>query len=166
MQCRDVGKVLADALEDEGEDAAETINNRNNSVKPTWLINKKGKLKMKVAVTAVEENLEGQVDPRFGRAKYIIVVDTDTDDFKVHNNSVNLNAAQGAGIQTGRNIANLGGVEAVITGNVGPNAYKTLTVAGIKVFLSDKQSVAEAIESFKGGKLKEADNANVEGHWA
>jgi predicted Fe-Mo cluster-binding NifX family protein len=119
---------------------------------------------MKVAVTAVEKDLTSQVDPRFGRAKYIIVVDTETGNFSINDNTLNLNAAQGAGIQTGRNVANLG-VEAVITGNVGPNAYKTLNAAGVKIFLSEKQTVLEAIESFKGGKLKEADNANVEGHW-
>ena len=119
---------------------------------------------MKIAVTAEAENLTSQIDLRFGRAKYLIVVDTDTGDFKAHDNSVNLNAAQGAGIQTGSNIANLG-VEAVITGNVGPNAFRTLSAAGVKIFLADKQTVQEAIDSFKAGKLKEVDKANVEGHW-
>jgi len=120
---------------------------------------------MKIAVTAETGNLTSQIDLRFGRAKYLIVVDTDMGDFKAHDNSVNLNAAQGAGIQTGGNIANLG-VEAVITGNVGPNAFKTLNAAGVKVFLAGKQTVQEAIDSFKTGKLKEVDKANVAGHWA
>ncbi len=119
---------------------------------------------MKIAITAFEERLTSQIDLRFGRAKYLIVVDTDTGDFKAHDNSVNLNAAQGAGIQTGGNIVNLG-VEAVITGNVGPNAFRTLNVAGVKMFLAEKQTVQEAIDSFKAGKLKEVDKANVEGHW-
>ena len=120
---------------------------------------------MKIAVTAETGNLTSQIDLRFGRAKYLIVVDTDTGDFKAHDNSVNLNAAQGAGIQTGGNIANLG-VEAVITGNVGPNAFRTLNAAGVKVFLAGKQTVQEAIDSFKLGKLKETNQANVAGHWA
>jgi predicted Fe-Mo cluster-binding NifX family protein len=77
---------------------------------------------------------------------------------------VNLNAVQGAGIQTGQNIANLG-VEAVITGNVGPNAFKTLNAAGIEIFLAEAQTVQEAIDLFKARKLKEVDKANVEGHW-
>jgi predicted Fe-Mo cluster-binding NifX family protein len=119
---------------------------------------------MKIAVTAEADQLTNQIDFRFGRAKYLIVVDTDTGDFKAHDNSVNLNAAQGAGIQTGSNIANLG-VEAVITGNVGPNAFKTLNAAGVKIFLAEKQTVQEAIDSFKAGKLKEVNKANVEGHW-
>lgn len=119
---------------------------------------------MKIAITAQDKELSSEIDLRFGRAKYLIVVDTETGDFKPHDNSVNLNAAQGAGIQTGSNIANLG-VEAVITGNVGPNAFKTLHAANIKIFLAGKQSVDKAVESFKAGTLKEVDNANVEGHW-
>jgi len=119
---------------------------------------------MKVAVTSQGQELSSEVDPRFGRAKSLIVVDTETGKFQAHDNSVNLNAAQGAGIQTGKNIANLD-VDAVITGNVGPNAFKTLSAAKVKVFLADKQTVQQAIDLFKEGKLKEVDRANVEGHW-
>jgi len=119
---------------------------------------------MKVAVTAQDKGPSSEIDLRFGRAKWLIVVDTETDDFEVHNNELNLNAVQGAGIQTGQNIADFG-VEAVITGNVGPNAFKTLSAADIKIFLAEKQTVADAIEAFKAGKLKEVDQANVEGHW-
>lgn len=126
---------------------------------------KKGrKEKMRIAITGQGKDLSSYVDPRFGRAKWLIIVDTETGDFQAHDNSVNLNAVQGAGIQTGQNIANLG-VEAVITGNVGPNAFKTLNAANVKIFLAEKQAVAEAIDSFKAGELKEVDQANVEGHW-
>jgi len=119
---------------------------------------------MKIAVTAQGRELSSEIDTRFGRAKWIVVVDTETGDFAAHDNVVNLNAVQGAGIQTGQNIANLG-VEAVITGNVGPNAFKTLNTASVKIFLAEKQTVQEAIDLFKAGKLKEVDQANVEGHW-
>jgi predicted Fe-Mo cluster-binding NifX family protein len=119
---------------------------------------------MKIAITAQSKELSSEIDLRFGRAKWIIVVDSQTGDFQAHDNAVNLNAVQGAGIQTGQNIANLD-VEVVITGNVGPNAFKTLNAAGVKIFLAEKQTVQEAIDTFKGGKLKEVDQANVEGHW-
>jgi predicted Fe-Mo cluster-binding NifX family protein len=119
---------------------------------------------MKIVITAQGKELSSEIDLRFGRAKWLIVVDTETGDCKAHDNIVNLNAVQGAGIQTGQNIANLG-VEAVITGNVGPNAFKTLSAAGVKIFLAEKQTVAEAVESFKADNLKEVDQANVEGHW-
>jgi predicted Fe-Mo cluster-binding NifX family protein len=119
---------------------------------------------VKVAVTAQGNELSSEIDLRFGRAEWLIVVDTETGDYEAHDNVVNLNAVQGAGIQTGQNVANLG-VEAVITGNVGPNAYKTLNAANVKTFLADKQTVQDAIDSFKAGRLKEIEQANVEGHW-
>jgi len=119
---------------------------------------------MKIAITAQGKELSSEIDLRFGRARWIIVVDSQTGDFAAHDNVVNLNAVQGAGIQTGQNIANLD-VEAVITGNVGPNAFKTLNKAGVKIFLAEKQTVQNAIDSLKAGKLKEVDQANVEGHW-
>ncbi len=66
------------------------------------------KNRMKIAITAQEKELSSEVDLRFGRAKFLLVVDTETGDFEVHDNELNLNAVQGAGIQTGQNIANLG----------------------------------------------------------
>jgi len=119
---------------------------------------------MKIVITAQGKELSSEIDLRFGRAKWLIVIDTETDDFEAYDNVVNLNAVQGAGIQTGQNIANLG-VGAVITGNVGPNAFRTLNAADIKIFIATKQTVAEAIDSFKAGELKEVEQANVEGHW-
>ena len=119
---------------------------------------------MKVAITSQGKELSSEIDLRFGRAKWIIVVDTETGEFQLQDNVVNLNAVQGAGIQTGQNIANLG-VEAVITGNIGPNAFKTLNAAEVKMFLAQKQTVRQALDLFKVGKLKEVDGANVEGHW-
>ena len=119
---------------------------------------------MKIAVIAQGKDMLSEIDPRFGRAKWLIVIDSETGNFQAHDNAVNLNAIQGAGVQTGQNIANLD-VEAVITSNVGPNAFKTLSKAGVKIFLADKQTVAEAVESLKAGKLKQVDQANFEGHW-
>jgi len=119
---------------------------------------------MKIAITSQGKELSSEIDLRFGRAKWLIVVDTESGDFQAHDNTVNLNAAQGAGIQTGQNIANLG-VEAVITGNIGPNTFKTLNAANVKIFLAEKQTVQDAIDLFKASKLTEIDQANVEGHW-
>ena len=119
---------------------------------------------MKVVITSQGNDLASEVDLRFGRAKWLIVFDTETGDFQAHDNKLNLNAAQGAGIQTGRNVANLG-ADAVITGNVGPNAFKTLSAAKVKIFLVEKKTVQQAVDSYKSGELREVDQANVEGHW-
>jgi len=120
---------------------------------------------MKIAITATGKDVSSNVDLRFGRAKYFIVVDTESDNAVVHDNTQNLNAAQGAGIQSAETVARLG-AEAVITGNAGPKAFRTLNAAGIKVYLCPGGTVAEAIRSFKDGELKEATAANVDGHWA
>ena len=120
---------------------------------------------MKVAVTSQGKELSSQVDPRFGRAKYFIVVDTDSGQFSAQDNAQNLNAAQGAGIQAGQNVIDLG-AEAVVTGNVGPKAFRTLEAGNVKIYIGATGTVQNAIEQLKAGKLQEVSQANVEGHWA
>jgi predicted Fe-Mo cluster-binding NifX family protein len=120
---------------------------------------------MKIAITATDKNMSGNVDPRFGRAKYFMVVDTESDEWAAHDNAQNLNAAQGAGIQSGETVARLG-AQAVVSGNVGPKAFRILNAAGIKVYLCGEGTVTEAVRRFKAGELKEAPAANVDGHWA
>jgi predicted Fe-Mo cluster-binding NifX family protein len=119
---------------------------------------------MRIAVTAKSPTLDSQVDQRFGRTKCFIVYDTETRATEVHDNEVNLNAAQGAGIQSAANIAQLG-VEAVLTGHVGPNSFRTLSAAKITAYIGLKGTVAEAIEEFKAGKMTPANSADVEAHW-
>ncbi len=119
---------------------------------------------MKIAISSSGTALDAPVDPRFGRAAKFILVDTDTGAFSVHDNTQNLNAAQGAGIQSGETVSRLG-AEVVITGHCGPKAFRTLQAAGIKVAIGAKGTVAEAVEAFKKGELKAAESADVEGHW-
>lgn len=119
---------------------------------------------MKIAITAQGEQMQSPVDPRFGRAKWFIVIDTETGNFEAVDNKKNFNAAQGAGIQAGRNAAELG-VKAVVTGNVGPKAFATLNAAGISVYTGAEGTVQEAMDKFKAGSLESAQGANVEGHW-
>ena len=120
---------------------------------------------MKIAVTSQGSDWSSQVDPRFGRARNFIVVDVDTDELSVHDNTQNLNAAQGAGLQAARTVVDLG-VAAVITGNVGPKAFAALQAANVRIYPGASGTVKEAIEEFKAGQLQPADKANVEGHWA
>jgi predicted Fe-Mo cluster-binding NifX family protein len=119
---------------------------------------------MRIAVTAEGSELTSPVDPHFGRAKQFLIVDTDTNEVEVVDNAQNLNAAQGAGIQAARTVSQLG-VEAVLTGNCGPNAFRTLAAAGVKIYIGITGSVAEAVEQFKAGQLALAEDANVQGRW-
>ncbi len=119
---------------------------------------------MKIAISAQGPTLESQVDPRFGRAKAFVVIDTDTNEFFSHDNTVNLNAAQGAGIQSAKNVSDLG-VRAVITGNMGPKAHAALSAAGVEIYTGASGAVKDALAAFRAGSLSRADKANVEGHW-
>ena len=119
---------------------------------------------MKIAVASSGRNLEAPVDSRFGRAAGFIVYDTDTDEFTVADNKQNLNAAQGAGIQSARNVAATG-AEVVLAANFGPKAFTVLQTAGIKMFLCSVSTVEEEIEDYLKGRLSEAVSANVAGHW-
>jgi predicted Fe-Mo cluster-binding NifX family protein len=119
---------------------------------------------MKIAITANGKDMEAALDPRFGRAANFLMVDSETEEFTVLDNAQNLNAAQGAGIQAAQNVMQAG-AEAVITGNCGPKAFRTLGAAKIKVFLSSAATVKEALKEYKDGKLGESSGANVEGHW-
>lgn len=119
---------------------------------------------MKLAVTSQGNNLQSPLDPRFGRAKYFIVVDTETSAFSVVDNAVNLNATQGAGIQAGKRVAELG-VNDLVTGHVGPKAFSTLQAAGVRVYTGASGTVADAVEQFNKGKLKIAASPDVEGQW-
>ena len=119
---------------------------------------------MRVVVTAQGPTLDALADPRFGRAKYLILVDTDTGEHSAVDNEINLNAAQGAGIQAAQNVAQLG-AEAVLTGHVGPKAFMTLQAANIAVYTGVSGTVGEAIEQFKSGRLTAAAKADVQGHW-
>ncbi|MCK5844053.1 MAG: NifB/NifX family molybdenum-iron cluster-binding protein [Victivallales bacterium] len=119
---------------------------------------------MKIVVTSQGETLDSKVDPRFGRAQKFLVIDTETNEFECVDNAQNLNAAQGAGIQAAQTVCGTD-VETLITGNCGPKAFKVLSAADIKVYVGADGTVAEAIEKFKKGELKESAEANVEGHW-
>lgn len=120
---------------------------------------------MKVIISVREKSLDANVDPRFGRALLFALYDTKTQECSWHGNSQNLQATQGAGIQTAQNVVNLG-AEAVITGHCGPKAFRVLLAAGIKVYTIDGQmSIKEAIEQVEKGKIKAAGGADVEGHW-
>lgn len=119
---------------------------------------------MKVAVTSTGKDLDSNLDPRFGRAQYFVIVDTDTMAFEVEENIQNLNLPQGAGIQAGKTVANAGAT-ALITGNCGPKAFNVLEAAGIKVITGVSGSVREAIARMNAGELASAGGPNVEGHW-
>ncbi len=119
---------------------------------------------MKIAVTSTGPDIDANVDPRFGRAKFIIIVDSESFDFEVLDNEENLNAFKGAGIQAASMISEKG-AEILLTGFCGPNAFKALNAAKIGVANDASGTVREAVKAYMDGKLPPSDGANMEAHW-
>ena len=118
---------------------------------------------MKVCVTSSGKSLEDSIDPRFGRCQYFIFVDSQSMQFEAIENPA-ISAGGGAGTQSGQLVANKG-VEVVLTGNVGPNAFNTLQAAGLKIVVGvTGVSVKQAVEEFKSGKYQFINDPSVEAH--
>ena len=119
---------------------------------------------MKICVTSQGESLDSLVDARFGRCAYFIIYDTEKDSFESFSNP-NINSPSGAGISSAQFVANKG-INAVLTGNVGPNSFGVFQAGGIQVITGlAGLTVKEAIDKFKKGELKSAPNPNVPGHF-
>ena len=118
---------------------------------------------MKICVTSSGNTLDALVDPRFGRAAYLTIVDSESMAFEVVPNAA-AGAMGGAGIQAAQTLANRG-VSVLITGNVGPNAFQALKSSGVKIVVGASGTIREVIEKFKRGGLKETGSPTVEGHF-
>ena len=118
---------------------------------------------MKIAVSAYGKDLNSQLDSRFGRCSHFLVVDPDDMRYEVFRNESAV-LGGGAGIQSAQFVASKG-VDAVITGNCGPNAVQTLSAAGIELFVGQKGTVKEVVERFKKGKLRPTGDATVDSHF-
>ncbi|BBO92168.1 NifB/NifX family molybdenum-iron cluster-binding protein [Desulfosarcina ovata] len=119
---------------------------------------------MKIAVTSTGTDLDAPVDPRFGRAAYILIVDSDTLDVEVLDNAENVNAFKGAGIQAATMISDKK-ADVLLTGYCGPNAFKTLEAAQIRVASDVSGTVREAVAAAAADQLTFSSAPNAEGHW-
>ncbi|MEA2012957.1 MAG: NifB/NifX family molybdenum-iron cluster-binding protein [Verrucomicrobiota bacterium] len=119
---------------------------------------------MKIAITAQGKDLDSKIDLRFGRTKYFLLIDTETEEFEVLDNKQNLNAAQGAGIQAGQTIID-SKAEALVSGNCGPKAFTVLNAGKVKIYTVKDMTVKEALDKFNAGELEITDSANVDAHW-
>jgi predicted Fe-Mo cluster-binding NifX family protein len=118
---------------------------------------------MKIAISASSPELSSSVDPKFGRSLYFIFIDPDTMEYESVENP-NVRYASGAGIQTAQFVAGKG-VQAVLTGSCGPNAFQTLQAAGVQVLVGITGTIQEAVEQYKSGRFKVSAGSNVPPHF-
>jgi predicted Fe-Mo cluster-binding NifX family protein len=119
---------------------------------------------MKIAFPVKEESLSSKIDLRFGRASKFMIYDLENQTYEILDNSQNLSAEQGAGIQAAEIIIR-SGANHLVCSNCGPKAFRVLNASGIKVYGCSSETVEQALELFKKGELSEQNSANVDGHW-
>ena len=120
---------------------------------------------MKIALSSDGTNLSANLNPRFGRARHFVLVDSETGGIEVVDNEQNLDLPQGAGIQAGQTIVR-NGAGVLITGNCGPKAFRVLEAARVKIYVGVEGTLQEALDRFNAGELRPAETANVQGHWS
>ncbi|MBN2116446.1 MAG: NifB/NifX family molybdenum-iron cluster-binding protein [Anaerolineales bacterium] len=119
---------------------------------------------MKIAISAISSDLDAAIDPRFGRAAYFVIVDTDILEWQAYPNP-GANASGGAGTQAAQYIASLG-VCVAVSGDFGPNAYSALNAADIHMYLlGTSQTVRETVENYRSGQLVPIDTPTANGHY-
>jgi predicted Fe-Mo cluster-binding NifX family protein len=117
---------------------------------------------MKIAVTATAEGLDAGASPIFGRSQYIVLVDTDTLESETLPNPA-ISASGGAGIQAAQFLVGRG-IQALVTGNVGPNAFQVLDAANTPVYLYHGDTVRGAVQAFTNGELTQATGPSARSH--
>ena len=118
---------------------------------------------MKIAISTTGPGLDADVEPRFGRCQYFVIVDPETMEYETVENT-NATAGSGAGIATAQVIVDKG-VQAVLTGHCGPNAFGVLNPAGIDVITGVSGKVKDAVQDYKSGKYGTSSQPNVSGHF-
>jgi predicted Fe-Mo cluster-binding NifX family protein len=112
---------------------------------------------MKLAISATGKDLDSAIDPRFGRAGYFIIADTESGNIvNVISNLAAQGSAQGAGINAATQVAG-SGAKTVLTGQVGPRAFEVLQASGIRVISNVSGKVGEAIERYRKGTIPSPD---------
>ena len=103
---------------------------------------------MKIVISSTGPDLDSAVDPRFGRAAYLLIVDSESGELvESINNATGVNAGQGAGIKAASLIVDKG-AEVVLTGRLGPNAMAVVEKANIKIVSNISGTVREAVAQF------------------
>lgn len=115
-------------------------------------------------IIVIPVNNDKSISNTFGRAVLFAVINSESNSVDYIENTQNLNAVQGAGIQSAQKVINNNG-NILITKHCGPKAFKVLQSESIRVFLTNSNDLSEAIKLYNKGQLEELTQANVDGHW-
>ena len=115
---------------------------------------------MRICITTSGIDLDAQVDSVFGRARYFLLVDSETLETEAIEN---IPGAHGAGVQAAQTMVDKS-VGTVLTGNVGPNAFQGLSAAGIQIHIGAKGTARDALAAYKAGTLQTAGGPTSQGH--
>ena len=115
---------------------------------------------MKIVISSTGSSFDSEVDPRFGRCQYFVIVDLDDMSFEAMPNT-NLAQGSGVGIQSAKLVVDQG-AKAVLTGNIGPKAQDVLAEVGVDIITGISGTVREKAQQYKDGELQPNDQANVQ----
>jgi predicted Fe-Mo cluster-binding NifX family protein len=117
---------------------------------------------MRIAITAQNPSPESPVDPRFGRAAWLMIYDPERNGWESIDNSAGIDASHGAGIQAAQKVVDNQAL-ALVTGAIGPKAFQCLTTAGIRIFHGARGTVQEALQACQQGELPETTSQEATG---
>ena len=108
---------------------------------------------MKIVLTVTSPSINADLDPRFGRGAYLLIIDADTQAWEAHENP-GVSAPGGAGIKAAQFVTEFP-AQAVISGDFGPHAFSALQAVGVAMYLyGDSRTPLEALTRFKAGHLQ------------
>lgn len=110
---------------------------------------------MKIIITSKGMTMDSQVDPRFGRGAYFLLIDVETGNYEVLDNADGIAASHGAGVQAGQRVVN-SGAKALLTGHVGPKAGQAMEGSGVEIYFHAEGTVQEMLDKFRAGELTPA----------
>jgi len=118
---------------------------------------------MKICITSTQDNINADIDMRFGRCRYFLIIDTDTMNVDAISNE-SIMESGGAGVKAAQTVAKTG-VKTVITGNIGPNAFQTLKAAGINIITGADGTIKEIIDKLKNNEYETIKSPSVGNHF-
>ncbi len=112
---------------------------------------------MKICFSSTGIDLESELDLRFGRCYYFLIVNTETEEIKAIENEGGI-SAHGAGVSAAQQVAKED-VDVVVTGNIGPNAMKILEGSDIKIFRGEADTIKSNLEKYKENRIETINSA-------